>query len=276
MIKIPSLKEVKARIISFCKRALFLSSAKPKGSMALEGSLALPIFLFFMMTVLLSLEAVRFQSNMQEALHQAGNQRAVSEYQVRYLGGDRSDVYGQVYEYLDSQLFPYLCVAEGERGITLEELSQAEEGGRIEITAEYGMKPFIGWLPISRIRIKDRFVSHSWIGYSKADNQHEKEEDTYVYVTRTGIKYHLAHDCIYLRVGLQAVSYERIPSLRNESGGRYHACQRCRPVKGGMVYITGNGNSFHGRADCSALKRTVYMIPLKEAGGYGACSKCAG
>ena len=275
MIKIPSLKEVKNRIISFCRRALFLSSAKPKGSMALEGSLVLPIFLFYMMTVLLSLEAVRFQSNMQEALHQAGNRRAFSEYQVRYLDGERSDICGQINEYLGSQLFPYLCVAGGEGGVDLEDMS-SEESGRVEISAEYEIKPFIGWLPIHRVRIRDQFISHSWIGYSKAENQDEREEDTYVYVTKTGSKYHLSYNCTYLRVQLRAVSYDRVSSLRNEAGGRYHACQRCRPVKGEMVYITESGSSYHGRSDCSALKRTVYMIPLSEADGYGACSKCAG
>ena len=104
MVKIPSLKEAKNNINTFCKRVLFLSSKKPGAGMALEGSLALPIFLFFMMTVLLGLEAVRFQSNVQEALHQAGNRRACSEYQVRYLDGERADAFGQIKEYLGSQL----------------------------------------------------------------------------------------------------------------------------------------------------------------------------
>ena len=49
-MKIPSLR--------LRKRVLFLPFGKAKGSMALEGSLALPLFLFFMMTVLLGLEAV--------------------------------------------------------------------------------------------------------------------------------------------------------------------------------------------------------------------------
>ena len=47
MVKIPSLKEAKNNINTFCKRVLFLSSKKPVAGMALEGSLALPIFLFF-------------------------------------------------------------------------------------------------------------------------------------------------------------------------------------------------------------------------------------
>ncbi len=276
MVKIPSLKEAKNNINTFCKRVLFLSSKKPVAGMALEGSLALPIFLFFMMTVLLGLEAVRFQSNVQEALHQAGNRRACSEYQARYLDGERADAFGQIKEYLGSQLYPYLCVAGGESGIAFKDAS-AEGEGRIELWAEYGIKPFIGWLPIGQVRIRDRFVGHAWTGYSKAGNRQEEEkEDTYVYVTRTGRKYHLSYNCTYLGVKVQTVSYDSVSSLRNGSGGRYHACQRCRPGKGGTVYITGDGSSYHGKADCPALKRTVYMIPLSEADGYGACSKCAG
>lgn len=275
MMKIPSLKEVKNNMKSFCKRALLLFSKKPRGGMALEGSLALPVFLFFMMTVLLGLEAVRFQSNVQEALHQAGNRRAYLEYQVRYLGGERTDAFGQMREYLADQLYPYLCVAGGESGVAFKDASGMEDG-RIEFWVEYGIKPFIGWLPIGQIRIRDRFVSHSWTGYSGTENHSEEKEDTYVYVTRTGSKYHLSYNCTYLRVQVQSVSCELVSSLRNGSGGKYYACQRCRPGKGGAVYITGDGSSYHGEADCPALKRTVYMIALSEANGYGACSKCAG
>ncbi len=276
MMKIPSLKEVKTNKISFCKRAPFLSSVKLAGSMALEGSLVLPVFLFFMMTVLLSLETVRFQSNVQEALHQAGNLRALSEYQARYLGGEASEPEGQIREYLGSQLYPYLCTAGGEDGVMVQDLSSSEGNGRIEIRVEYAIKPFIGWIPIGQVRFRDCFISHPWIGYGGASVRDGAEGETYVYVTKTGGKYHLSHECTYLGVQPRATDYAGISSLRNASGEKYHACQRCRPARGGTVYITEAGSSYHGKADCSALKRTVYMIPLSEAAGYGACSKCGG
>ena len=34
------------------------------------------------------------------------------------------------------------------------------------------------------------------------------------------------------------------------------------------------GNKYHGETDCPSLKRTVYLVPLSEAGGRSACSKC--
>lgn len=118
-------------------------------------------------------------------------------------------------------------------------------------------------------------MGHAWTGYCENPGNIDQTQEVYVYITKSGMKYHMQHNCTYLRVQTRAVNYDEIDSVRNESGGKYDACRRCRPVKGGLVYITSDGSSYHGRSDCSALKRTVYMIPLYEAEGYGACSKCA-
>ena len=75
MIRIPSLNVYHIKKLTFIRRAFFLSSEKTKAGMALEGSLVLPIFLFYMMTILLGLEVVRFQSQVQEALYLAGNEK---------------------------------------------------------------------------------------------------------------------------------------------------------------------------------------------------------
>ena len=66
--------------------------------MALEGSMVFPLFLFFMATVLLSIEGVRFQSNVQEALHQAGNKSSVMGFEVKYMDGQKNDAIGQIRE----------------------------------------------------------------------------------------------------------------------------------------------------------------------------------
>lgn len=273
-LKIPSLKRPIKGNKALEKRALFFSSGMAKGSMAMEGSLVLPLFLFFMMTILLSLEAVRVQSNVLEALHQAGNRKAFEEYGIKYAGWPGAE--RRIKEYLDSQLYPYLCVAGGREGIVIKDLSGMGKNGEIEITAEYRLKPFISWLPVGEIKIKDRFLSHSWTGYSGGITQNDKEKEIYVYVTRTGERYHLSYHCTYLNIKVSAVSYKQMEALRNKSGGKYYACRRCRPVEGGIVYISEDGSSYHGSSDCPSLKRTVYMIPLSEAESFGACGKCAG
>lgn len=273
-VKIPSLKVFKYISVSFYKRAFSLSSQKTRAGMALEGSLVLPVFLFFMMTVLLGLEVVRFQSQVQEALHQVGNRNAVMNYQEKYLGGMKENVPLQIETYLSDQLEPFFCVQGGRSGVTVQDLSVLNEG-KIEYKVSYDVKPFINWIPIGKITVNDRFFSHGWIGYTNQTGQEKASDpETYVYITRTGSKYHLQQDCTHLRIQAEAVKYEQIEVLRNTSGGKYYACARCRPLKAGIVYITLEGSSFHKQADCSSLKRTVYMVPLSEVPEYSPCSKC--
>lgn len=242
--------------------------------MAVEGSLVLPLFLFFMMTLLMSLEIVRFQSNMQEALHQTGNNLAFREYRGKAPAKQEEDTEGQIREYLDDQLFPYLCIADGAEGVRLK--TEKETNGRFQIYAEYEIKPFTALLPIGEITIKDSFWSHQWIGY-RGDGFWGKtgKEEIYVYITETGSKYHLDADCTHLRIPISMVSSDELKTNRNQSGEAYAPCQRCRPQSSRTVYLTSEGTSFHARSDCPSLRRTVHRIPLSEAGKYGCCSKCA-
>lgn len=271
MVKVSSLK------VNKIKRAFFFSSRKLKGSMAVEGSLVLPIFLFFMITILLSIEAVRFQSDAQEAMHQSGNQYAFTSYLEKYANQPSADIESQVKGYLDDQLYPYLCVSGGRNGVKIQNLSTIAKDGSVAFIAEYQIKPFIDWLPIGKVVIRDRFFSHAFIGYTGLEEQgQEKQLEPYVYVTKTGSKYHISFTCTYLKVQVKAAEFESLVSQRNHWGEKYCACARCRPLKADIVYITNDGNRYHGKSDCSALKREVYMIPLSEADSYAVCSKCGG
>ncbi len=276
IVRNPSLNLFKGKNKMSGRRALFLFSEKFRAGMALEGCLVLPLFLFFMMTVLLSLEIVRFQSQVQEALFQAGNRSAFLEYQVKYTGMAREDAGRQVREYLGNQVCPYLCVRDGETGVSLKNLSVSQKG-EIVYQAAYHIKPFITLLPIGDILINDRFYSHAWTGYQGTEAWgNESRKEIYVYITDTGSRYHLQSGCTYLHVRVQAINHNRIGEIRNESGGKYYPCERCRPPREGIVYITSDGNCFHGQSDCPALKRTIYMIPLSQASAYSPCRKCAG
>lgn len=72
---IPSLKADRKMNIVQKRRAFLFSSRKNRGSMTVEASMVLPVFLFFMMTLLMAIEMVRLQSNLfaglgsSEAIH---------------------------------------------------------------------------------------------------------------------------------------------------------------------------------------------------------------
>ncbi len=114
----------------------------------------------------------------------------------------------------------------------------------------------------------------------------EISEDTIVYITRTGKKYHTG-DCRYL-------SKSKIPvSLKEAIQRGYTPCLVCGPQiietqkqkiekpkavdtsASVTVYITRTGKKYH-RDSCSYLRRSKIRISLKDAcaRGYTPCSRC--
>jgi len=120
----------------------------------------------------------------------------------------------------------------------------------------------------------------------REEKQQEISEDTIVYITRTGKKYHRG-DCRYL-------SRSKIPITLKEAIQRgYTPCSVCAPptikiekpkiIKQRAtdtsasitVYITRTGRKYH-RGWCSYLRRSKIPITLQEAcaRGYTPCSRC--
>ena len=281
MVIVPSLK-VNNQINSALKKRAFFFSFRQismlKGSMSLEGGLVLPIFLFFIMTILLGIEAVRFSSDMSQALYLAGNQYSIESFGAKYEGIEQSDITLNVTEYLGHQFLPYFGVEGGSGGVILG-MDAGKETGKIEITSEYRLSPFISWLPIGDIVLEDRFLGHMWTGYAgKEDGYISDNEEVYVYITKTGSKYHLSAECSSLKINVKAIDASWLEEDRNKWGGKYYPCEKCKPKKEGLVFVTTDGNSYHSSRDCSSLKRIVYIISLREATatGYDPCGRCTG
>ena len=53
------------------------------------------------------------------------------------------------------------------------------------------------------------------------------EDSGIVYMTDNGSVYHDDYNCSYLRLSIRYVPYEELDWIRNEIGGRYHACDKC-------------------------------------------------
>lgn len=267
-------------LINSRKRVSFSSSFSLRGGMVLEGCLVLPVFLFFMVTLLYSLEVVRFQGDVWEAMHQAGSKSCFYAYKAEY-GNKNSVTFSdyliteEIKKYLEKQTLPYLCVEGGSKGITITKEENCQGRGNLKINVIYAVKPFIRWLPIGEITVRDKYFGHKWVGYTKDGiGEESQEKEIYVYITQTGSKYHFSEECTYLKVKISAVKGEEIESLRNGSGEKYYPCEKCKSMDKGLVYLTEWGNKYHGEADCAALKRTVYLVPLSQVGKRTACGKC--
>ena len=256
----------------FYKRASFSSSFCMNASMTVEGSLVLPLFLLYMVTLLYGLEIVRFQSDVFEAMHHA-TQIVWAQAPVKGAGSQQEQA-DDIHDYLGQQVLPYLCVEGGKGGVEVSVSENYAGTGNILTEVSYVIRPFWEKLPIGEILIQDSVFLHTFIGYTGGFEDGENIREPYVYITSSGTKYHLTSSCTYLKVQVLSVDAKEIDGLRNGSGEIYRACEVCKPRKEGTLYYTGWGNRYHNRPDCKTLRRIVYLVPLSRVGARTPCSKC--
>lgn len=259
-----------------------------KGSMTLEAAFVLPFFLFAVINVLFAVSMIGTQSRMNAALHQTGNKMAFSGYVYeRTAGGVLPDslagvaltglyARGQILEYVGRNYLEQSCVVGGAGGVSLMGSSVMEEGDIIDLQVSYRVKPFAELMGFPGFTMRQRYYGKAWTGYDVSRSVSDpQEEDPMVYLTKAGTVYHRDRNCTYLNPSVEMVSADAVADRRNPSGGKYHPCELCDgQLAGSQVYITSQGNRYHSRIQCSGLKRTIYTVPLSEAAGKGACSKC--
>lgn len=264
------------------KRVFSRFSIEWKGSMTLEACLVLPIFLFFFMTLLMGIEITRTQSSVWASLCMAQSSHFRRECFARMNfteEPEKEDLLKTVQNDLLEQKEQLFCL-KGKVNV-LDESDRKGRGWRVW-KAEYEIKPFLCWLPISNtpdgsMPFQDSMQSHDFCGYYKPpDEEGGRQQEIYVYVTKTGSRYHENQECTSLLIHPEAVPFQELPNRRNEQGAKYAPCERCRPSGVQSVFVTKDGTRYHQDVDCSALKRTVYMVTKKEAmeDGKTACGRC--
>ncbi len=244
-----------------------------KGSLTIEASLILPLFLFAMFLALSLINLMRFHLNLQEAVHQETRKLAMTAY--REWNASTGSVGGEVLARINGPLLSKAPVKGGAGGIDFSG-SKLDNREVIEINAAYDAELPYDFLNIFNHRFCARCLMHTFIGYEKGLDERmvEKKPEEYVYVTETGTVYHRNRECTYLRLSIKEVDRSALKDLRNRSGHKYYACSSCGKGAGGRVYITSDGTCYHSSLSCHGLKRTVNCIPLSEVGGRGPCSRC--
>lgn len=107
--------------------------------------------------------------------------------------------------------------------------------------------------------------------------EEEEEPEEIVLITDTGYVYHLSYNCPSLNIRPKIVNYEDVGSMRNDGGAKYYPCEYCvkKNAAPKECYITPEGDRYHFKKDCQGLKRTIYEVPLSEAGNKRPCKRCA-
>lgn len=256
-----------------------------QAGMTVEAALILPLFLFFVLNLLSVIEMLRFHGNVTWALHETCSHLAVysgwagekEDFVPEWLDGlaDMALSYGYVREKmvdcLGSDYVQHAPVADGKRGILFSKTNLGDQGA-MDLVVTYRLRMPFSLGGILQVRLYNTCYVKCWTGYPILT------DGSTVYVTAQGSVYHTEQDCRHLDVTLRRVSAGDVARLRNSAGKRYKGCELCIDEMGAELWVTETGDKYHGRDSCSALRRTIGEMSLKEARerGYPQCVRCAG
>jgi len=269
-----------------------------EGGMTVEAALVLPLFLFFFLNLSCAMELIRLHGNIQLALWETGTRLSVYGFalgkeEVLRSAEEREGSWGEEiagiafsYAYIKSKLTDSL----GEEYLNASPLERGADGlqfweskilpskDEVEITVTYAVSPWYSVVGFRPFRMANRYYCHIWNGYDVAGGSGENGElPVTVYVAENGEVYHRDRNCSHLQLSVREIADYMLNSCRNENGERYVMCEKCKSSPcTGILYITAEGSRYHYGRDCPGLKRTVFSILLKDAGGYRPCSRCGG
>lgn len=258
-----------------------------KASMTVEACFVLPFFLFAFLNIISIVEIYRLQGNMSAAMHDTARQMAVYGYEYRQISKDSAgaaESLGMTYLYAAGKVRTKLGtayldespIAGGAAAVSWLRSCVMQEDDCIDLVAEYCIEPPVPVVGYRQRILYSRMRTRAWTGYDSAAHGADGSmtEEEIVYVTPDGSVFHRSRSCSYLKLSIAAADRSFLDAQRNQDGSKYYPCGECGSLCGSTVYITDYGNRYHATLGCSGLKRTVMAVPVSEAAGRGACSKC--
>lgn len=262
-------------------------------SITVEAALALPLFLFAMMILMMPMvlmnESRKIQSELELVCAEISQYAGVL-FDSTLESGDyeKGGIPDELIE--DMTKTGFRVYAEGKiRGrihtemagrFTLTGSRILEDGETIDLILRYEM-----YLPFPVFRMKSvpmtaRSCRRAWIGKKGGKgngNSGQAENDELVYIGKSSTKYHRDRNCHYLYNHISVISFADVETVRNSDGRKYKPCARCGSLagQGSSVYIMPSGESYHGDRNCSSIVAYVRAVPLSEVEYLGPCSYCA-
>lgn len=253
-----------------------------RGSLTVEAAVVLPLFLMVMVAVLRFGSVMGTAAQFGAALADTGKSMATAAYVTKY-GGDTGSVPGIAAVALSEAYAQGKVMSQTEDTSMIKNANMLlssflSENETIDLVLTYQLRTPFGLAKLPGNFFIQRARVRAWTGRSVSEGEGSGEGGTdgeYVYVTETGTVYHDDPECTHLKLSIRLVDSGSLSSLRNNDGGKYHACELCGEASPkGMVYITDEGNRYHSSLSCSGLKRTVRQVSKSEIGDLRACSRC--
>ena len=251
-----------------------------KGSLTIEASMIISLFLLSMVSVLYIFIYYQTQIYVQWVLETTTEDILKASSLLVDEGGGFGNIFNDEYvkkvfwNNTDIKVINNSIIYNGCDGIVFENSDFVSDEGIIDIGIKYSCT-----FPIDILDVKVfTVVQHSrrllYVGADYSDNSSNKM----VYVTINGAVYHTVRDCTYLKPDISAVEIDVLEQKRNNSGGKYYPCSKCSADNTSLkeVYISKWGTSYHASKNCSSLARVVRVLSKDKAEeeGFSACSKC--
>ena len=268
-MRIQSNKEVQSLMKS--ERASAPEITK-NANITIEAAFGIPLFLFAVLCLIWLIEIQSIRISMINAAHNAAKSAAEDTSVIPVLNTWKlkSDILSLIGE----DRIARSILKGGKDGISCSGSYVSPDTGEINIKVTYRVQTPVPVFGNPSAKLEETFRISAWTGYmSGREGSHDAD---IVYVTDTGAVYHEDYQCTYLHLSIRSVLYNELPKLRNESGGKYHACEKCAfgSAMGG-VYITQTGDKYHNSLNCSGLKRTIHAVKRSQVTGMGGCSRCS-
>ena len=243
-----------------------------KGIITIEAALAIPLFLFAVICLIYLIEV----RNIRLVLHNASQSAAKETVEDLAVLPVFNSVKMQqeIIKNIGEERLERSLLDGGTSAISCWKSYYDMVHGEVNICVEYKVKLPIPLPGNYSAKYAENIKMSAWNGYQ--DGEDTEGEDELVYITELGTVWHRSATCPYLQLSIQYVPYTGLGNMRNESGGRYHACERCvigTTMTG--IYVTQYGDRYHNSLNCSGLKRTIRTIKKSQTAGKRGCSKCA-
>lgn len=243
------------------------------GSITVEAVICLPLFLYAALSLIWLLEIRTIQTTIRCGLHAAAKQMAESAYTpVLVMPGKLEN---EIVSIIGEERLERSVLVGGAQGLDCGNSYSVPGSGIYELRVQFKVKLPFPYFSSNGLQCEEHMRVKGWNGYVQ-ESFSESSYEKIVYVTETGVVYHLDPDCTYLEPSVRSVPMGEIENLRNESGGKYYQCPLCvnKNKSYETVYITDYGYRYHAEQNCSGIKRNVSAVPISEVKGKVACSKC--
>lgn len=242
-----------------------------KGSLTVEAAVVMPLMAAFLVTILFFFRIIQVQAAVEEALLYAGRKTAVESCLVEDDVALYASAKGFLMYALAEETAVERYVEQGSLGVVI--LGSQFDDEEITLRVHYRVNLPITMFDVSGIQLWNRGTFRKWVGNQP---QSEEEDVVWVYIAKTGEVYHATDSCRAIKITLRTAYIGEMKDIRGVNGQKYSACSQCAEeiAMVGMVYYTDYGILYHGKLDCSYIKRTVEKVKLSEVVDRRPCSYC--